>query len=315
MFIINFIVGGFLLGLISVTVLIGLEIQDLELSYYSLKSYEMVINSQTYFIHLYYVVPIFFSLIGGLIAMVIKKQHKIIEQQDQIAKASKLSSIGEMAAGLAHEINNPLAVINMQSEMIRMLISKDKNVLENQEKVLKSLDLMKNTVKKITKIISGLKKFSRDGSSDPIEKTSLDEIIEGTLIMTQYKAEQNQVELINTIPRNYNIKCRNAQIEQVLVNLVGNAIDAVSKLDEKWIKISFTEDINFNYLKVTDSGKGIPNEVVEKMFSPFFTTKEVGEGTGLGLSISKGILKSHQGDLILDEKSKNTCFVLKLPKA
>ncbi len=108
---------------------------------------------------------------------------------------------------------------------------------------------------------------------------------------------------------------RPTQISQVLLNLLNNSFDAIEERAEKWIRVRF--EINSNkkilIIKVTDSGDGIPNEIVHKMMNPFFTTKDIGKGTGLGLSISKGIIEEHGGHLIYNAQSKNTEFVVELP--
>ncbi|HEX4924120.1 MAG TPA: ATP-binding protein, partial [Bdellovibrionales bacterium] len=110
------------------------------------------------------------------------------------------------------------------------------------------------------------------------------------------------------------IACRPTQISQVLLNLLNNAHDAVAEQTEKWVKLDVRDLGDSVELSVTDSGAGIPPEIQEKIMQPFFTTKQIGEGTGLGLSISKGLVDSHHGQLRLDAKSKNTRFVVLLPK-
>jgi C4-dicarboxylate-specific signal transduction histidine kinase len=105
---------------------------------------------------------------------------------------------------------------------------------------------------------------------------------------------------------------RYVQLQQVLVNLLNNAYYEVKKLEEQWIRVEIEHTQENVYIKVIDSGKGIPPEVAKKIMSPFYTTKPVGEGTGLGLSISKGVLETFDGDLFLDMDHKNTCFVIKL---
>ena len=99
------------------------------------------------------------------------------------------------------------------------------------------------------------------------------------------------------------------------MNLMSNSIDAIHTENDKWIKIETSLDDHLCQISITDSGLGIPNDVIEKMMNPFFTTKEIGKGTGLGLSISNGIIKSHGGILKYDTKSKHTCFTIQLPAA
>lgn len=118
---------------------------------------------------------------------------------------------------------------------------------------------------------------------------------------------------IDEIPSDLVIRCRQVQISQILLNLLGNACDAISDRSVRWIQISAEKTHDGVRILVTDSGDGIPKEVAAKLFQPFFTTKERGKGTGLGLSISQGIVKAHSGSLAIDSNCKSTRFVLFLP--
>jgi signal transduction histidine kinase len=111
-----------------------------------------------------------------------------------------------------------------------------------------------------------------------------------------------------------NILCNEIEIEQVIVNLINNAIDALSELPDKWIDILVTETRQDYIISITDAGLTIPIEKQLSIFEPFFTTKNTGEGTGLGLSIVKGILDNHGAKISIDNNNKNTCFVIHFPK-
>ena len=119
---------------------------------------------------------------------------------------------------------------------------------------------------------------------------------------------------VSAIPEDLKIEARGVQIAQVLLNLLNNSFDAVEHLEDRWISIDVAETPDAVELSVTDSGKGVPAEIREKIMQPFFTTKEIGKGTGLGLSISKGIVDSHSGQFFLDAACANTRFVVRLPK-
>ncbi|MBI3556955.1 MAG: GHKL domain-containing protein [Deltaproteobacteria bacterium] len=110
------------------------------------------------------------------------------------------------------------------------------------------------------------------------------------------------------------IECRDIQILTIIMNLVNNARDALEDQPEKWVRLHVTEENDFVEISVTDSGKGISRNIQEKIFQPFFTTKELGKGTGLGLSIAKGIVESHRGALYYDSFCANTRFIVRLPK-
>jgi signal transduction histidine kinase len=109
------------------------------------------------------------------------------------------------------------------------------------------------------------------------------------------------------------INCCRVQLSQVILNLLGNSFDAIENLEERWVEVRCEKNEQNLIIKLIDSGNGIPSAIKEKIFQPFFTTKEIGKGTGLGLSLSHSIIKNHQGIFSLDENMKNTCFVITLP--
>lgn len=134
--------------------------------------------------------------------------------------------------------------------------------------------------------------------------------------MTQEKLKHKNIEIkTEGLETNLQLYCNKIQIEQVLMNLISNSIDAIESLPEKWIKVRITHIENFYLLRVIDSGKGINPETVEKMMNPFYTTKPIGQGTGLGLSISKGIIEKHHGTFEYQLFDGHTSFVITLPKA
>lgn len=141
-------------------------------------------------------------------------------------------------------------------------------------------------------------------------------ILDETLDLCRSKITEKGVELRISAPDDsLSIDCRSYEISQVLLSLIYNSLDAVEKLAQKWIEIRVEEMGDEVIIKVTDSGKGIPVEIREKIMQPFFTTKEIGKASGLGLSVSNGIIQAHGGVLCLDPSSSNTCFVIRLPKA
>ncbi len=230
-------------------------------------------------------------------------QHKLVQ-------SSKMSSLGEMAGGIAHEINNPLTIISGKVWQIKSKI--EKGNLE-PEKIIESLDMIARTTDRIAKIIKGLRSFSRNSDNDPMEVIILTQVIDETLELCRERFKNHSIEIKLDIMPQLMIKGRAAQLGQVLMNLLNNAHDAVLSLPEKWIELHVTKNQQNIKITVTDSGHGIPNHVVQKMMQPFFTTKDVGKGTGLGLSISKGIIEDHGGKLSYSAITGNTQFIIEIP--
>ncbi|MEK6555898.1 MAG: ATP-binding protein, partial [Bdellovibrionota bacterium] len=173
---------------------------------------------------------------------------------------------------------------------------------------------IEKTTLNIGRIINGLRTFSRDGSRDGFAPSSIKEIIEGTLGLCGEKIKKSGVDVQYSLPDGDLIfNCRATQVSQVLLNLIQNSFDAVESLPEKWIKVEAKKVDENLILKVTDSGKGLSEEAQQKMFQPFFTTKDVGRGTGLGLSISKGLIESHAGTITLDNQAPNPSCIIKIP--
>jgi PAS domain S-box-containing protein len=228
----------------------------------------------------------------------------------QLSESTKLASLGEMSAGVAHEINNPLAIVDGKVSQILRVLGDDS---PNLEQVRGSLQIIKKSVARISKIVKGLKRFSRDAKEDPLEVCDLSEIVSDTLSLCGERFKVHGVELRVTPDIDTKVRCRPTQISQVLLNLLNNAFDAVRDLSEKWVDLSIVVAGQKVQVRVTDSGAGIDPEVAAKMMEPFFTTKKVGQGTGLGLSISKGIIEGHQGRLFCEPSSKNTRMVIELP--
>jgi len=244
-----------------------------------------------------------------------QKQAELLleSQKSQMLATAKMSSLGEMAAGIAHEVNNPLTIINLLSTQLRERIKHGNPV--STEEMIDRLTRIEKTTERIARIVNGLRTFSRDGTADPIQKTKLETIITDTLNLCTERFKGHSVHLsIGEIPDDLSIECKPIQISQVLLNLLNNAFDAVSTLEDRWVRVEIVDRDNRILIQVTDSGQGIQSEVANRLFQPFFTTKEAGKGTGLGLSISRGIVEDHAGTLSVDGTKKNTCFVIDIPK-
>lgn len=242
-----------------------------------------------------------------------KRNEEIINvQKAQIIATAKLTSLGEMASSIAHEINNPLAAILGSAELL-------KETLLNAKPDLARVDRMADTVikntERIAKIIKSLRMISRDADNDIAEVKDLSTIFNDTLEMcvATARVQQTEIRVVNLSPE-MKLHCKPAQITQTLLALVKNSLWAVQHLKERWVEIEI-KDLNSRFeIRVTDSGSGIPKASRAKVFQPFFTTAPVGKGTGLGLSVAKGVIENHNGSIRLDEECEHTRFIITLPK-
>jgi len=243
----------------------------------------------------------------------VRQENTIQDQRAKMQASAKLSALGEMAGGVAHEINTPLAIIQMRTEQ---LLEASAAGEMDAEMLAETLQVIGQTTVRIAKIINGLRTFSRHGDHDPFVRTSVKEIVETTLSFCNEKFKNNDVTIdCRTVDAHLAIDCQQTQVCQVLLNLLNNSFDAIQGLKDRWIRIEALETASSVDIVVADSGAGIPKEIAEKIFQPFFTTKPVGLGTGIGLSISIGLMASQKGSLFIDDKVPNTCFVMRFPKS
>lgn len=239
-------------------------------------------------------------------------QRIILEQQARLAVASKFSGLGEMAANLTHEINNPLAAILGRCEMLITHLSKTEL---DKDYVRKTVESIEFTARRIEKIIRSMRSFSVGGEHDPFEILPVKQIIDETNDFVQQRFKDHGIDLlVKPIDLQLELECRSTEISQILLNLLNNAFDAVRTLPDKWVQLE-VEPAGEATIKIgiTDSGAGIAPEVAAKIFDPFYSTKEKQYGTGLGLSISKGLVDRHSGHIEVDQNSSNTRFVITLP--
>lgn len=233
-------------------------------------------------------------------------QESLEQERMKSFHNAKLATMGEMSAGIAHEINNPLAVIAAAIA----LFSQAKDL---PEKYATKIKIVVRSIERISKIIKNLKKFSRYNETTVFSFVPIKTIVSDCLEMIDTKAQTMAVKIANSVQHDISIFCSDLEVEQVLINLINNSIDAVRNIPEKWIEISSIENQGQIIIRVKDSGRGISPEIESKLFNPFFTTKPPGEGTGLGLSISKEILNRHHASIRLNQEMSNTCFEISFP--
>ncbi len=240
-------------------------------------------------------------------------EELILKQRSELIQSAKLSSLGQMAGGIAHEINNPIAVIRLLSDQLGELSAADIQAspatLQNKARKIGDMTV------RISKIISGLKTISRQGDQDPFLASSVPKLLEETLSLCEQRIRHHGIEFqIPVVPSDLQIECRAVEISQVLLNLLNNAHDAIEHLPVKWIRVDVLDHGESIEFSIMDSGPGIPKAILDRLFEAFFTTKEEGKGTGLGLSVSRKIIETHGGSLSVDSQSKNTNFRVVLPK-
>lgn len=275
-------------------------------------STQEILNSWKYRTILYIVfLSIVFITFSGILLMYLRSVDTLEEQRKLSIQSAKLTTLGEMASNIAHEINNPLTVIStlaMISKFPEEQNEREKRYNINQDKIIQTVD-------RIAKIIQSLRTFSRDSYDDPILPTSLQSIFNTTFELCLQRLKNNQVE-VELVPfEDKMINCREYQIVQVLMNLLNNSLDALDGQKEKRIIITVEDCGKKMKILVQDNGPKIPDDIAEKMMNPFYTTKEMGKGTGLGLSISRGIIENHKGEFYFDKNHPFTTFVIELPKA
>lgn len=242
----------------------------------------------------------------------LKMQQSLDLERARAVHSSKMATLGEMAANIAHEMNTPLSVIHGLSGHLLELVNEP---TFDRKFVMQSLEKIESTALRISRIITGLNKFAKDTSKDVTEMCNLEKIVEDALSFAREKIAFYGIRLeIAFPPHEMQLECNPALLAQVILNLLTNARDAVMGRPEKWIRVEAFETESYIELAVIDSGAGIPPENQEKIFTPFVTSKSAGDGIGLGLSISRSLVESRGGRLFLDLRPGPTRFVMQLPK-
>lgn len=231
--------------------------------------------------------------------------------QKQLIQAGKLASLGTLSAGIAHEINNPLAGIKLFAQN---LLRYQTSELLTPEKLRESLNRINTLVDKAADIIEHLRAFSRQASGQ-LEPMGINQPVEDALSMLSEQLRLQNIDVNLDLDTDLpSVLGDPNQIEQVMVNLITNARDALEEAERKEISLRTFHSDGFVVIEVADTGCGIPSDHLDRIFDPFFTTKTIGRGTGLGLSISHGIVEYHGGDIEVETSpDQGTTFRVKLP--
>jgi C4-dicarboxylate-specific signal transduction histidine kinase len=242
-----------------------------------------------------------------------RREQELREKQEQLVQAGKLATLGELTTGVAHELNNPLNNIGLFIGNAIDLIALGMTD-PNPERILQELHSAMQQVRKATEIISHLRTFGRVASVSR-EPVGITQVIRRALSLMQEQLRLRQIEVKLLLPEEEVFVIGNAiQLEQIFINLLTNARDAMVHSVRKIITIGCTKQANMVDIRFGDTGPGIPTGLDQRIFDPFFTTKEVGAGTGLGLSITYGIIKEHQGTIVVDNSpDEGALFLIQLP--
>jgi PAS domain S-box-containing protein len=244
-----------------------------------------------------------------------EQEKQLKEQQAQIVAQGRLSALGEMAAGIGHEINNPLTLVLGGLAQIRRWASEQNNP---PTLLLKNVHMAEHHAGRIAGIVQSLRALARNEEGDPMSSNSAARIIQDAVVFAQSKLKHSQTELEVQIEHgDYFVNCHPGEIIQVVSNLIRNSVDACGdQLGTKvWVKVSRDSSSGKIIFAVEDNGSGIPESARSLIMTPFFTTKTVGEGTGLGLSLSRRLLARHGTELKIESFSKPTRFAFSLDEA
>ena len=242
----------------------------------------------------------------------LEEAHQLLEsEQRKTIASSKFIALGEMASGIAHEINNPLAIIKGHVALLEKMSSSDSTV--KQEKVMKASNAITRSVERIASIIQALRLFARDGTKDEKTETRLHELIHQSVQLFSDRLKKNSVKLELHYEADITLNCRAAQMSQVLHSLLSNALRAIEPFEKKEIVVEVKKpEDNMVLVLIRDSGSGVAPELRERIFEPFFSRFGGEMGRGLGLSVARGIIEEHGGTIQVSEEHASQ-FEIRLP--
>lgn len=247
---------------------------------------------------------------------VVQKTEELKRAHDHMLHVEKMASMGKMAAVVAHEVNNPLSGILTYAKLLRKWTMTGQVSHEKHDDAVQCLELIAAESRRCGDLIKNLLTLSRTAPMN-LEVIDLYTVVDRCLLLVRHPLELGGVQLQEDMPENLPpLNCDPAQLEQVFLALITNAMDAMPRGGNLWLQAQFHEQQNEIEIRVRDDGAGIPPDVLPKLFEPFFTTKERGHGVGLGLAISRGIVERHGGRIeVQSVLGKGTTFIIALPAA
>jgi two-component system, NtrC family, sensor kinase len=243
-----------------------------------------------------------------------QKTMELRNAHDHVLHVEKMASVGKMAAVVAHEVNNPLSGILTYAKLLRRWVGSGESNGAKRDEALQCLDLIANESRRCGELIKNLLSLSRTAPMN-VQTTDLHDVIERCLLLVRHQLELVEVEWQLDLDKNLPlVECDPAQIEQVVLALIMNAIDAMPHGGTLWLSARLNHGPDEVAIQVRDNGSGISPEVLPQIFEPFVTTKESGRGVGLGLAISRGIVERHGGRIeVKSEMGLGTTFTVSLP--
>ena len=243
-----------------------------------------------------------------------QRTKELMEVQKQLVQAEKLATVGTLAGGVAHEINNPLTAILTNVQMLLVSGGQADAKLDKE-----SLQLIEEATKRCRTIVQKLMAYSKK-PLEAVNVTELDllKVVNNVVSLLGYQLEQENIKvIIDSKESSYLVTGNQNELEQVITNIILNAKDAIKRIRKNGtINVSFSQKGGQIYIKIKDDGAGVPKEIISKIFDPFFTTKDIGKGLGLGLSICQAIVEKHNGSLTVQSEINNgSTFTIQLPKA
>jgi two-component system, NtrC family, sensor kinase len=243
-----------------------------------------------------------------------EKTHELKSAHDHMLHVEKMATMGKMAAVVAHEVNNPLSGILTYAKLLRKWVASGQAAHEKREEAIECLELIASESRRCGDLIKNLLCLSRTAPMN-VQPTDLHAVIDRCLLLVRHQLELVGIELQQKqAPDLPLVPCDPAQIEQVLLALIMNAIDAMPRGGTLWLDTQLSNDETGIEVRVRDDGAGIAPSVLQQIFEPFMTTKENGRGVGLGLAISRGIVERHNGRIeVQSELGRGTTFTVILP--
>lgn len=247
---------------------------------------------------------------------ILKTNHKklmdkiIKDRSDRILEQSRYLEYGLLFSGLTHEINNPLTVIKARGLMIKRSIDQD----GKKQEVIHGIDQIVNSVDKITSILMKAKDYLASNTNPIKEHVALKDLFDDILLIHGQRLKNHGISVRLYGIDDRKIYCFKTELEQVLISLISNSLDAIEYLSDKWIEVSSFDRPDSVSIQIEDSGPGIPDELLPQIMEPFFTTKEKNNASGMGLYLAREIMRKHGGELYYVPNRKHTTFVLELPK-